>query len=75
MFNVIFFIFCYFFVGFILSLPYIYLVDKLCKLNKLSKYRTEDLPSFLLILFIWPICWTFIPVIILLIIKHKIEEL
>nr|DAR76331.1 MAG TPA: hypothetical protein [Caudoviricetes sp.] len=71
MFNILFFTFCYFFVGFILSLPYIYLTDKYCKL---SKYRIENLPSFLLILFIWPICWIFIPVIILLIIQHKIKN-
>lgn len=71
MFNTIFLIFCYFFVGFILSLPYIYLADKFCKL---SGYRMENLPSSMLILFAWPVGWIAIPIMLLLIIEYKIKE-
>jgi hypothetical protein len=71
MFNTIFLIFCYFFVGFILSLPYIYLADKFCKL---SGYRMKDLPSSMLILFAWPVGWIAIPIMLLLIIEYIIKE-
>lgn len=71
MFNTIFLIFCYFFVGFILALPYIYLADKFCKL---SGYRMENLPSSMLILFAWPVGWIAIPIMLLLIIEYIIKE-
>ena len=71
MFNTLFFIFCYFFVGFILSLPYIYLKDKV---DKLSKYNPYSLPPFEIMLIAWPAFWVTFLIIILFIIQHKIKN-
>lgn len=71
MFNIIFFIFCYFFVGFVLSLPYIYLKDKI---NKLRRYNPYNLPPFEIMLIAWPAFWIMFPVIILMIIQYKIKN-
>lgn len=71
MFNTLFFIFCYFFIGFVLSLPYIYLKDKIYKVCKHVKY---NLPPFEIMLLAWPAFWVVFPIIILFIIQYKIKN-
>lgn len=69
--DILLFIFYYFFIGFILSIVYIYLVNEYCKI---SNYPEENFPSFVVILLLYPIFSIVFPIIILLIIEYKIKE-